>query len=188
MFNVFFLLPYRKWWWSPKATEKMQGDYFHEVRHRIAGDATEFGRKQKVNLWELSQRSRHSRGGEPPNISVTNYFLGKSAVSISNLSFLPRTKWAWANQPISPASQKTTGAFGFFLGKPSFWLFINYSNWLSWLMTRPGCEKQQKKWAKRSLKNRLPLHSIHLEICVSCQMFHYVIGHFWALLGLFPPS
>ena len=49
--------------------------------------------------------------------------LGKSAVSISNLSFLPTTKWAWANQPISPASQKTTGAFGFFLGKPSFWLF-----------------------------------------------------------------
>ena len=71
----FFSLPYRKWWWSPKATEKMQGDYFHEVRHRIAGDATEFRRKQKVNLWELSQRSRHSRGGEPPNISVTNYFL-----------------------------------------------------------------------------------------------------------------
>ena len=121
----FFSLPYRKWWWSPKATEKMQGDYFHEVRHRIAGDATEFRRKQKVNLWELSQRSRHSRGGEPPNISVTNYFLdlGKSAVSISNLSFLPTTKWAWANQPISPASQKTTGAFGFFLGKSSFWLF-----------------------------------------------------------------
>ena len=121
----FFSLPYRKWWWSPKATEKMQGDYFHEVRHRIAGDATEFRRKQKVNLWELSQRSRHSRSRQTFlwQIIFSKNDLGKSAVSISNLSFLPTTKWAWANQPISPASQKTTGAFGFFLGKPSFWLY-----------------------------------------------------------------
>ena len=41
---------------EPQAGWKTEGDYSHEDCHRIAGDATEFGRKQKVNLWELSHR------------------------------------------------------------------------------------------------------------------------------------
>ena len=35
---------------EPQIGQKTQGDHFHEVCHRITGDATEFGRKQKVNL------------------------------------------------------------------------------------------------------------------------------------------
>ena len=170
----------------------MQGDYFHEVRHRIAGDATEFRRKQKVNLWELSQRSRHSRGGEPPNISVTNYFLEHRSRQICCFHFQSQL---FTDDKVSVSKSTNLSGFTenhrcirfFFLVNLLFDFIIN-SNWLSWLMTRPGCEKQQKNGPNAHWKKRLPLHSIHLEICVSCQMFHYVIGHFWALLGLFPPS
>ena len=173
----FFSLPYRKWWWSPKATEKMQGDYFHEVRHRIAGDATEFRRKQKVNLWELSQRSRHSRSRQT--------FLWQIIFSISANLLFPfpisafyrrQSEREQINQSLR-LHRKPQVHSVFFLVNLLFDFIINYSNWLSWLMTRPGCEKQQKNGPNAHWKTdcHCILYTLKYVFLVKCSIMLLVI-------------
>ena len=65
----------------------------------------------------------------------------------------------------------------FFLVNLLFDFFINYSNWLSWLMTRPGCEKQQKNGPNAHWKTdcHCILYTLKYVFLVKCSIMLLVI-------------
>ena len=142
---------------EPQIGRKTRGDHFHEVCHRIAGDATEFGRKQKVNLWELSQRGAAIGGkGEGEAFFVTNYILQRlirpNPLPFPISAFSGTTKWAWANQPIFLASQtRPPCAFCFFSGQ----LYLTLSSIIAIDYLVINDTAQARKAAKNGSNNHL---------------------------------
>ena len=65
----------------------------------------------------------------------------------------------------------------FFLVNLLFDFIINYSNWLSWLMTRPGCEKQQKNGPNAHWKTdcHCILYTLKYVFLVKCSIMLLVI-------------
>ena len=152
---------------EPQIDQKTQGDHFHEFCHRITGDATEFGRKQKVNLWELSQRAAGIGGKGEGEAFLWQIIFSKDWSRPNPLpfpisAFFETTKWAWANQPIFPASQTRPQVhFSFFSGQLyltlSSIIAIDYLVINDWARAR----KAAKNWVKQpSLKNQVPLHAL----------------------------
>ena len=131
------------------------------VCHRIAGDAgAEFGGKQKLNLWELSQRCLHLREQQ----LCDKLYSGKIDPAANPLFPFPIP--ASSNdskvsvRESTDLSNSTTGAFDFSL-VASIWHYHQLRQLIiMWLMTWLRRKKWWKKWAKHAHWQRLHLHAL----------------------------
>ena len=131
------------------------------VCHRIAGDAgTEFGGKQKLNLWELSQRCLHLREQQ----LCDKLYSGKIDPAANPLFPFPipasSNDGKVSVRESTDLSNSTTGAFDFSL-VASIWHYHQLRQLIiMWLMTWLRRKKWWKKWVKHAHWQRLHLHAL----------------------------
>ena len=131
------------------------------VCHRIAGDAgTEFGGKQKLNLWELSQRCLHLREQQ----LCDKLYSGKIDPAANPLFPFPipasSNDGKVSVRESTDLSNSTTGALDFSL-VASIWHYHQLRQLIiMWLMTWLRRKNWRKKWVKHAHWQRLHLHSL----------------------------
>ena len=131
------------------------------VCHRIAGDAgTEFGGKQKLNLWELSQRCLHLREQQ----LCDKLYSGKIDPAANPLFPFPipasSNNGKVSVRESTDLSNSTTGALDFSL-VASIWHYHQLRQLIiMWLMTWLRRQNWRKKWVKHAHWQRLHLHAL----------------------------
>ena len=131
------------------------------VCHRIAGDAgTEFGGKQKLNLWELSQRCLHLREQQ----LCDKLYSGKIDPAANPLFPFPipasSNDGKVSVRESTDLSNFTTGAVDFSL-VASIWHYHQLRQLIiMWLMTWLRRKNWRKKWVKHAHWQRLHFHAL----------------------------
>ena len=131
------------------------------VCHRVAGDAgTEFGGKQKLNLWELSQRCLHLREQQ----LCDKLYSGKIDPAANPLFPFPipasSNDGKVSVRESTDLSNSTTGALDFSL-VASIWHYHQLRQLIiTWLMTWLRRKNWRKKWVKHAHWQRLHLHAL----------------------------